>query len=113
MRRYREELAIAAYLSGLTLDLSSQIRGQILGADSTPSLKSTFARILRVSTGVPTSNSNHSAMAATRSPSRGRSSGRGDRGRTNGRGRTRCEHCGRTNHRSDCCWEKFGKPDWA
>ena len=24
-----------------------------------------------------------------------------------------CEHCRRTNHRSDRCWQKFGKPDWV
>ena len=48
MRRYREELAVAAYLSGLTPDLSSQIRGQILGAYFTPSLESAFARVLHL-----------------------------------------------------------------
>ena len=38
LRKYREELAVATYLSSLNPDLSSQIRGQILGADSVPDL---------------------------------------------------------------------------
>jgi len=24
-----------------------------------------------------------------------------------------CKHCGRTNHTSEECWEKFGYPEWA
>ena len=112
MCRYCEELAVVAYLSGLTSELSSQVRRQVLGSNSTPSLESTFAWVLRISTGTPTSTSDHSALATTHSRGRGRNSGRGGgRGQIDGRGRTPCEHYGRTNHRSDCCWEKFGKPN--
>ena len=55
-------------------------------------------------------------MAATRGC--GRSSSRdsgqgGGRRRTNGRGCTPCEHCGCTNHKSNRCWKKFRKLDWA
>ena len=93
MRRYREELAVAAYLSGLALQLSSQVWGHVHGSDSTPSLESTFARILRISIGTPTSTSDHSAMAVTRGCGRGRSFSRGGgRGWTDDRGRTPCEH---------------------
>ena len=34
IKEYREELAVAIFLAGLQHDLASQIRGQILGADS-------------------------------------------------------------------------------
>ena len=34
MRQYHEELVMAIYLFNLTPDFSSQIKGQILGADS-------------------------------------------------------------------------------
>ena len=38
MRQYREELAVVIYLFNLTPELSSQIRGQILGANSVSDL---------------------------------------------------------------------------
>ena len=75
IRRYREELAVATYLSDLTPNLSSQIQGPILGADSTPNFESTFARVLRVFIGISTSTLDHSAMTATRG--RDRSFGQG------------------------------------
>ncbi|XP_020258205.1 uncharacterized protein LOC109834580 [Asparagus officinalis] len=65
-----------------------------------------------------------SAMFSNRGKGRGR--GR-DRGRDSGGGRgffggrqgesdkdsRQCGHCGRTNHISEKCWEKFGCPQWA
>ncbi|KAG6410313.1 hypothetical protein SASPL_128371 [Salvia splendens] len=59
-------------------------------------------------------------LIATAMSARGRGS-YGGRGRGQGRGRGRgrgfhdrlCDHCGRSNHESDKCWKKFGKPDWA
>ena len=38
MKRYREELTVAIFPAGLCTDLASQIRGQILGADTVSSL---------------------------------------------------------------------------
>ena len=112
MRWYPEELAVAAYLSGLTSELSSQVPGQVLGSDSTPNLESTFTRVLRIFTDIPTSTSDHSIMTATCGCSHSFGRG-GGQGWTDGRVRTPCEHCGHTNHRSDRCWEKFGKSHWT
>ena len=68
IKEYREELAVAILLAGLQSDLASQIRRQILGIDSVPTLQLTFSRVLRVSTGPPTSSvvsvSDQMAMAA-------------------------------------------------
>ena len=77
MKRHWEELAVSIYLFSLNSDLSSQIRRQILGADSLPDLHMVFSKPLRVSTGPSTSTSTFtstpesSAMAATK----GRGSG--------------------------------------
>jgi hypothetical protein len=124
-RRYREELAVALFLAGLDSPVSSQIRGPILSAPSLPSLGETFSTALRVSTGAvspvaPLSVTESTALLSSgpRSRSRGSDGGRG-RGRDGqGRGRGRdgqlyppCEHCNRYGHRSDRCWQKFGKPD--
>ncbi|KAG6385943.1 hypothetical protein SASPL_154826 [Salvia splendens] len=85
-------------------------------SDDIPTLSNALSRVLRVSTGRTESTSfDNSAMSA-----RGRGS-YGGRGRGQGRGRGRgrgfhdrlCDHCGRSNHESDKCWKKFGKPDWA
>ena len=59
------------YLFSLTPDLSSQIKGKILGANSVLDLQSTFARVLRISIATPSSVPNQSAMAATRGRGRG------------------------------------------
>ena len=123
-RRYREELAVALFLAGLDSPVSSQIRGPILSAQSLPTLGETFSTALRVSTGIvspaaPLSSTESTALLSSgpRSRNRGSDGGRG-RGRDGqGRGRGRdgqlyppCEHCQRYGHRSDRCWEKFGKP---
>ena len=66
MRRYREELAVAAYLFDLSPELSSQVRGQILGADSILDLETTFSQVLRISMDTPIYTSDYSTMASTR-----------------------------------------------
>ena len=48
---YRQDLAVSKFLSGLSPTLQSQVRGQILGGDSIPTLTAIFSRVMRVSTG--------------------------------------------------------------
>jgi len=52
LRGYRQDLAVSKFLSDLTLTLRSQVRGQILGGNSIPTLTFTFSRVMRVSTGL-------------------------------------------------------------
>ena len=49
--RYRQDLAVSKFLSGLSLTLRFLVRDQILGGDSIPTLNATFSRVMRVSTG--------------------------------------------------------------
>ena len=118
MKKYWKELAVSIYLISLNSDLSSQIRGQIFGADSLPDLHTVFSKSLRVSTGTsaPTSTSTStpesSAMAATRGRSRGGFRGNG-RGRSDSGGRPKCTHCGRLGHQVDRCWDLIGRPQAA
>jgi len=51
LRGYRQDLAVSKFISGLSPTLRSQVRGQILGGDSIPTLTATFSRVMRVSTG--------------------------------------------------------------
>ena len=62
----RQELAVVIYLFSLNSDLSFQIQGQILGADSVPDLQTAFSKVLRISTETPTLALEPSAMATTR-----------------------------------------------
>ncbi|XP_020243477.1 uncharacterized protein LOC109821726 [Asparagus officinalis] len=126
---YRRDLAESKFLSGLNPNLQSQVRGQILGGDTIPSLTATFFRVMQVSTGVTSDTTtpspptmDQSAMFSNRGKGRGRGRGRdsgGGRGSFGGRqgesdkGSRQCGHCGRTNHISEKCWEKFGRPQWA
>jgi len=41
---------VSKFLSGLSPTLRSQVRGQILGGDSVPTLTTTFSRVMRAST---------------------------------------------------------------
>ncbi|KAG6431871.1 hypothetical protein SASPL_103441 [Salvia splendens] len=110
-----EEFMVAKFLSGLNADLQP-LRDSLMASDDIPTLSNALSRVLRVSTGRTESTSfDNSAMSA-----RGRGSYGGlGRGQGRGRGRGRgfhdrlCDHCGRSNHESDKCWKKFGKPDWA
>ena len=43
MKKYRQELAVSIYLFSLNSNLSSQIRGQVLGVDSLPDLQTVFS----------------------------------------------------------------------
>ena len=37
----------------------------------------------------------------------------GGRYSTPDKGPRHCKHCGQSNHISEKCWEKFGRPEWA
>jgi len=130
LRGYCQDLAVLKFLLCLSPSLRSQVRCQILGGDNIPTLTATFSRIMHVSTeaDVTTAPSiEHSAMASGRGRGRGREhdfiGGRdlfgGHRGSYGGRqtvgdkGLRQCKHCGRNNHISEKCWEKFGRPEWA
>ena len=55
LKQYRDGLAVVKFLSGFRPYVASQICSHVLGVDMISSLSFTFARALRVSTGVPTS----------------------------------------------------------
>jgi hypothetical protein len=114
--KYREEILVARFLAGLHPELANQIRGQILAADTLPTLQQTFNKALWVHSAMGRGHGAHSyeetALAVTRGNSHSRNS---DRGRGFGRGGSRqprvsCIHCGRQNHISEKCWAKFGRP---
>jgi len=46
LRGYRQDLAVSKFLSGLIPTIRSQVRGQILGRDSIPTLTVTFSRVM-------------------------------------------------------------------
>ena len=48
LRGYCQDLTVSKFLSCLSLTLRSQVRGQILGGDSIPSLTATFSRVLKI-----------------------------------------------------------------
>ena len=52
-------------------------------------------------------------MVATHGHGRCMARGGGCGGCADGGGQPHCEHCGQTNHRSDQCCDKFGRPEWA
>jgi len=74
LRRHRQDLAVSNFLSGLSLSLCSQMRGQVLGEDNIPALTATFSRVMRVPTPIQ-----QSVLVSER----GRGCGR-DRGRNFG-----------------------------
>lgn len=47
--RYRNELAVAAYLNSISPDLASSLRSHILSQDPTPELEVVFSKVLRSS----------------------------------------------------------------
>ena len=51
LRRYRRDLTVSKFLSGMSLSLRSQVRGQILKGDNIPTLTATFSRVMHVLTG--------------------------------------------------------------
>jgi len=56
LRGYRQDLTVSKFLSGLSPTLRSQVRDQILGEDSIPTLTATFSRVMCVSTGADVSS---------------------------------------------------------
>ncbi|KAH6798462.1 hypothetical protein C2S51_034946 [Perilla frutescens var. frutescens] len=111
-----EEFMVAKFLSGLDHSLRPT-RDSLLASDNVPTLSNALSRVLRVATGRTDDGSSPlpdtSAMFARgRGSFRGRSRGRG-RGTHTTPGDRSCVYCGRSNHVSEKCWAKFGKPDWA
>ncbi|KAL0386536.1 UNVERIFIED_CONTAM: hypothetical protein Slati_4545400 [Sesamum latifolium] len=111
-----EEFLVAKFLSGLDSTLRAT-RNSLLSSDSVPTLSNALSRVLRISTGSTLAPPLYETFALAirgRGSSRGRSS-RGGRGRDShiSRGPRYCEHCGKTYHISEKCWNKFGKPEWA
>jgi len=69
LRRYRQDLTVSKFLSGLSPTQWSQMRGQILGGDSIPTLTVTFSRVMWVFTGADISSApfiKQSAMVSER-----------------------------------------------
>jgi len=101
------------------------VRGQILGGYSISTLTSTFSRVMRVSAGSEVSSApsiEESVIISGRGRVRGRNCDFGGRGHgslevdvesASEKGPWQCRHCGRNNHISEKCWEKFGRPEWA
>ncbi|PIN06910.1 hypothetical protein CDL12_20528 [Handroanthus impetiginosus] len=115
------EFLVAKFLSGLHPNLRS-VRDSLLASDTVPSISNALSRVLRVASAgssgaLPLTTTENSAMAI-RGCGRGSSRGRGGQGgrshgSTDSKGPRACIYCGRTNHISEKCWIKFGKPDWA
>ena len=110
------------FFSRLDTSLDNQIREQILGDDTVPSLYTTLSRVHNVSMksdssfGVSSSFENCAMVARGRVRGGGRGRGRGcdSGGRECGdKGPCYCVHCGKNNHTSDKYWDKFGKPERA
>ncbi|XP_078435034.1 uncharacterized protein LOC144706034 [Wolffia australiana] len=115
---YREETAVGLFLAGIDPTLGAQIQGPILSLITLPTLGEAFSTALRVSSlgPVPTPLLTDSTALSSETRPRGRSSDNGGRGREKGRGRDGklyppYVHCQKFGHRSDKCWQKFGKPD--
>ncbi|GFP99655.1 hypothetical protein PHJA_002109600 [Phtheirospermum japonicum] len=111
-----EEFLVAKFQSGLDSTFWP-VRDNLLSSEAIPALSNALSRVLRVATGCPESNpstpSENSAMAiCSHWSSRGRCGGRG-REVDSSKGSLSCVHCGRSNHASEKCWAKFGKPEWA
>ena len=53
LKRYRAELCVSIYLSGLRPSIASQLRGSLLFGDHVPSITTIFSAALRVTTGMP------------------------------------------------------------
>ncbi|XP_078429368.1 uncharacterized protein LOC144701428 [Wolffia australiana] len=117
-RCYREEIAVRLFLAGIDPTLGAQIRGPILSSITLPTLGEAFSTALRVSSPgpIPTPALTESTALSSETRPRGRGSDSGGRGREKGRGRNGklyppCVHCQKFGHRSDKCWQKFGKLD--
>ena len=114
------------------LTLRSQVRGQILGGDSIPTLTATFSRVMRVSTGADLSFASSIDLSVMysgcgRDHDRGRECDfRGERGlfgigrnapvgrlNVSNKGPRHYTYCSRNNHISEKYWMKFGQSEWA
>ncbi|XP_078445042.1 uncharacterized protein LOC144714219 [Wolffia australiana] len=117
-RHYWKETTVGLFLAGINPTLGAQIRGPILSSITLPTLGEAFSTALRVSSPgpVPTPVLTESTALSSETRPRGRGSDNGGRGREKGRGRDGklyppYVHCQKFGHRSDKCWQKFGKPD--
>ena len=100
---------MSKFLSGMSLTLRSQVRGQILGGDNILTLTVTFSRVMRVSTGAAVSSApsiEQSAMVSGCGCGRDRDFGESGRGFVGGgrgsyggrhsaseKGSRQCKHC--------------------
>ncbi|XP_039139827.1 uncharacterized protein LOC120277136 [Dioscorea cayenensis subsp. rotundata] len=118
LRRYRNEVAVIAYLSGLPVEMQNQVKGSILSSERMPDLAVVYARVLRLSSTStspsPVVSSDQSALLASRGRG-GKGSSRGGRGAGRGDSRNRfvCTFCRRPGHTEDRCWDKHGRPAMA
>ncbi|XP_078436651.1 uncharacterized protein LOC144707428 [Wolffia australiana] len=117
-RRYHEETSVGLFLAGIDPTLNAQIRGLILSSITLLTLGEAFSTALRVSSPgpVPTPLLTDSTALSSETRPRRRVSDNGGRGREKGHGcdgklYPPCVHCQKFGHRSDKCWQKFGKPD--
>ena len=114
---------VTAYLDYIDPNLASQIRGNVLNGVTSPTLVETFNAVRRVAPQSLFPSTTHvialdASALATTTPifNRGngsdtRARGRGGWGNSSSRGRfPPCEHCGKTNHSSPRCYQKFGYP---
>ncbi|KAG6522574.1 hypothetical protein ZIOFF_019715 [Zingiber officinale] len=104
-----EKDRIIKFLDGLNAEFEN-LKGKILGLDPTPSLEQVYYKILSEEGRRRTMNNKG---ISTVSPPIGETSvfiGSANKfrpGGTKGRGGRFCQHCKRTNHDSDFCWEKY------
>ncbi|KAG6519637.1 hypothetical protein ZIOFF_023134 [Zingiber officinale] len=104
-----EKDRIIKFLDGLNAEFEN-LKGQILGLDPTPSLEQVYYKILSEEGRRRTMNNKG---ISTVSPPIGETSvfiGSANKfrpGETKGRGGRFYQHCRRTNHDSDFCWEKY------
>ena len=127
LKRYRAELYVGIYLSGLRPSIASQLRGSLLSGDHAPGITTIFPDALRVTTGMPllplysTPSDTPPPSAMAVSTPRARDDGglppRFDGNRPpRGCGRNLfppCPHWGKQNHPANKCWKQFGKPPTA
>ena len=107
-------MRVFEFLAGLNRDLDD-VRGRILGRRPLPSTREVFSEVRReenrrkvmLKETIPAGNNGPEVSALM---SKGPVVGSGSKTQ---KGRPWCEHCRKTGHSKDTCWEIHGKPtDW-
>jgi hypothetical protein len=122
MAQQHQDVDVVRFLLGLKPEYES-VRAQILGSSNLPSFRKVFPRIQRdtLSDHGPALNSerdgDRAAFIAARGGSGSSHGGCVDRGgcgfrggRTGNCGSCECNHCGRSNHFVEYCWDLHGTP---